>query len=69
VAAPVLVNSWAPEQPFVYLRVTGIEGLAERIRAEPREVYCFVNRGEAGDHTPGGEPTAEIASRLFNLLV
>jgi hypothetical protein len=68
VAAPVLVNSWAPEQPFVYLRATDTEGLAERIRAEPREVYCFVNRGDAADHSPGGEPTAATAARLTTLL-
>lgn len=69
VTAPVLVNSWAEEQPFVYLRVTRTEGLAERIRAEQREVYCFVNRGEADDHSPAGEPTAARAVRLTSLLV
>jgi uncharacterized protein YecE (DUF72 family) len=68
VEVPVAVNSWAPEQPFVYLRVTETAGLAERIRADPREVYCFVNRGEAADHSPGGEPTAAAAARLTTLL-
>jgi uncharacterized protein YecE (DUF72 family) len=67
VEAPVLVNSWEPAQPFVYLRPTDTAGLAERIRAEPREVYCFVNRGNAADHSPGGEPTAAAAARLFTL--
>jgi uncharacterized protein YecE (DUF72 family) len=68
VEVPVQVNSWAEEQPFVYLRPTETAGLAERIRAEPREVYCFVNRGEAADHSPGGEPTATVAARLSSLL-
>ncbi len=68
VPVPVLVNSWAPEQPFVYLRVTDTAGLAERIRAEPRHVYCFVNRGDAPDHSPSGEPTAAAAARLTTLL-
>jgi hypothetical protein len=68
VEVPVAVNSWAAAQPFVYLRATETEGLAEQIRADPREVYCFVNRGEAADHSPGGEPTAAAAARLINLL-
>jgi hypothetical protein len=67
VEVPVLVGSWAEGQPFVYLRPTDTAGLAERIRAEPREVYCFVNRGNAADHSPGGEPTALAAARLFSL--
>jgi uncharacterized protein YecE (DUF72 family) len=57
--------------PFVYLRPTdpaGLEHLAARIRGEEREVYCFWNRGEADDHTPGGVPTARQAARLTSLL-
>jgi hypothetical protein len=65
------VNSWDERQPFVYLRVRDhgdLEALAERIRAETREVWCFLNRGDAADHAPGGVPTAEHAVRLTRLL-
>jgi uncharacterized protein YecE (DUF72 family) len=68
---PVRVNSWDERQPFVYLRVrdhSDLEALAERIRADTREVWCFLNRGESDDHTPGGVPTAEQAVRLSRLL-
>jgi uncharacterized protein YecE (DUF72 family) len=68
---PVRVNSWDERQPFVYLRVrdhSDLDALAERIRADTREVWCFLNRGEAADHTPGGVPTAERAARLSRLL-
>jgi uncharacterized protein YecE (DUF72 family) len=66
---PVRVNEW--DGPFVYLRPTepgDLEELAARIRADDREVYCFFNRGEADDHTPGGVPTAEHAAKLIRLL-
>jgi uncharacterized protein YecE (DUF72 family) len=71
VELPVRVNSWDERQPFVYLRVrdhSDLEALAERIRAERREVWCFLNRGEAADHAPGGVATAEQALRLSRLL-
>src|SRR4051794_334052 len=71
VDVPVLVNAWDERQPFVYLRVTDtsdLERLAARIRADGRRVYCFVNRGDAVDHSPGGEPTAAAAVRLSTLL-
>jgi uncharacterized protein YecE (DUF72 family) len=71
VEVPVRVNAWDAAQPFVYLRVThagDLDALAERLRAEPREVWCFLNRGDADDHSPGGEPTAALAARLSSLL-
>ena len=71
VELPVRVNSWDERQPFVYLRVrdgSDLEALAERIRADTREVWCFLNRGEAADHSPDGVPTAEQAVRLSRLL-
>ena len=71
VEVPVLVDSWDERQPFVCLRVTDtsdLAGLAARIEAETRPVYCFLNRGDAADHSPGGEPTAPAAERLSRLL-
>jgi uncharacterized protein YecE (DUF72 family) len=71
VELPVRVNSWDERQPFVYLRVRDhgdLEVLAGRIRAETREVWCFLNRGDAADHAPDGVPTAEHAVRLTRLL-
>jgi uncharacterized protein YecE (DUF72 family) len=71
VELPVRVNSWDARQPFVYLRVresSDLEALAGRIRAETREVWCFLNRGEAADHSPDGVATAEQAVRLTRLL-
>lgn len=72
---PVRVNDWEGDAPLVYLRLRdhpydddALAALAERIRAEPREVWCFFNRGEAADHAPGGEPTAATAERLIRLL-
>ena len=71
VELPVRVNSWDERQPFVYLRVrehSDLDALAERIRADGREIWCFLNRGAADDHAPGGVPTAEQAVRLSRLL-
>jgi uncharacterized protein YecE (DUF72 family) len=72
---PVLVNDWEREAPFRYLRLRdhpyddeALARLAERIRSEPGEVYCFFNRGDAADHSPGGEATATTAERLSRLL-
>jgi uncharacterized protein YecE (DUF72 family) len=73
---PVRVNDWESPAAFRYLRLrdhpyddAALAALAARLRAEPGDVYCFVNRGGADDHSPGGEPTATTAERLASRLL
>jgi uncharacterized protein YecE (DUF72 family) len=72
---PVRVNEREGDAPFRYLRLrdhpyddAALDRLAAWIRAQPVEVWCFFNRGDAADHAPGGEPTAVTAERLSTLL-
>ena len=75
---PVRVDDLEADAPYRYLRLReppyDDDALArEAARIAPLldagiEVHCFVNRGEAPDHSPGGEPTAATAQRLLRLL-
>lgn len=75
---PVRVDELETGAPFRYLRLreppydgAALARQAERIApllAAGVRVFCFVNRGEAPDHAPGGEPTAVTAERLLRLL-
>ena len=75
---PLRVDAIDADASFCYLRLReppyDDEALArEAGRIAPLleagvRVHCFVNRGEAGDHSPAGEPTAVTAERLLRLL-
>jgi uncharacterized protein YecE (DUF72 family) len=66
------------EAPFRYFRLReppytdpALEAVAARLRPlldAGLDVYCYVNKGEAPDHSPGGEATAATALRLLELL-
>ena len=78
VEVPVRVDELEADAPYRYLRLReppyDDDALArEAARIAPLlaagvDVYCFLNRGDAPDHSPGGEPTAATAERLLRLL-
>jgi uncharacterized protein YecE (DUF72 family) len=66
------------DEPFRYFRLRdtpydddALAAVAARLRPlldDGLDVYCCVNKGDADDHSPGGEPTAVTALRLKALL-
>jgi uncharacterized protein YecE (DUF72 family) len=73
-----LVGSLEGAAPFRYLRLrespyddAALRAWAERLiplLADGIEVYVYVNKGAAPDHSPGGEPTAVTATRLLDMV-
>jgi uncharacterized protein YecE (DUF72 family) len=73
-----LVGDEEGQAPFRYFRLRdppydddALAAIAARLRGlheRGLDVYCYVNKGDAPDHSPGGEPTAATALRLLELL-
>jgi hypothetical protein len=72
------VNAEQGDEPFRYFRLreppyddASLAAVAARLRPlldGGLDVYCYTNKGDADDHSPGGEPTAATALRLLELL-
>jgi uncharacterized protein YecE (DUF72 family) len=71
----VRVNQVDGDARFRYLRFSdhpyddeALERAAETVRGLGVETYCLFSKGDAADHSPGGEPTAVTAERFSRLL-
>jgi uncharacterized protein YecE (DUF72 family) len=71
----VRVNQLDGKARFRYLRFSdhpyddqALERAAQTVRGLGVETYCLFSKGDAADHSPGGEPTAVTAERLARLL-
>ncbi len=71
----VRVNQLEGDARFRYLRFSdhpyddaALERAAETVRGLGVETYCLFSKGDAADHSPGGEPTAVTAERFGRLL-
>jgi hypothetical protein len=71
----VRVNQLEGAARFRYLRFSdhpydddALARAAETVRGLEVETYCLFSKGEADDHSPGGEPTAVTAERFARLL-
>jgi uncharacterized protein YecE (DUF72 family) len=71
----VRVNQLHGDARFRYLRFSehpysdeALAAAAERVHALRVETYCLFAKGEAEDHSPGGEPTAVTAERFAAAL-
>jgi uncharacterized protein YecE (DUF72 family) len=71
----VRVNQLDGDASFRYLRFSDhpyddaeLASAAATVRSLGLETYCLFARGEADDHSPGGEPTAVTAERFARLV-
>jgi hypothetical protein len=71
----VRVNQLEGEARFRYLRFsdhpyddTALDEAAKAVKSLGVETYCLFAKGEAEDHSPGGEPTAVTAERFAERL-
>jgi uncharacterized protein YecE (DUF72 family) len=71
----VRVNQLEGEARFRYLRFsdhpyddTALDEAAKAVTSLGVETYCLFAKGEAEDHSPGGEPTAVTAERFAERL-
>jgi uncharacterized protein YecE (DUF72 family) len=71
----VRVNQLDSEARFRYLRFSehpysdeALAHAADRVHGLGVETYCLFAKGEAEDHSPGGEPTAVTAERFAAAL-
>jgi len=70
-ANAVRVNQLEGEARFRYLRFSehpyddeALDEAAKTVRSVGVETYCLFAKGDAEDHSPGGEPTAVTAERF-----